>query len=145
PCARPRLPVHTRVLAAIVIAFIYSLSTRPPFRVDIVRDRGALARIVDDGYVENVYRIQLMNASEQVQRYRIGVERLNQPTITGGEEVVLGPADSRWVPVAVRVPPEVAARMGSGAFGMTVVVEQLRQGNQPQVDIREKTTFMVPR
>src|SRR5690606_24702164 len=61
---RPRVLIYTAVLAAIVIAFIYSLSTRPPFRVDIVRDRGALARIVDDGYVENVYRIQLMNASE---------------------------------------------------------------------------------
>jgi len=57
----------------------------------------------------------------------------------------LGAAEARWVPVSVRIPPEVAARMGSGAATMTVVVEQLRQGDRPQVDVREQTTFMVPR
>ena len=142
---RPRVLIYSAVLVAIVVAFVVSLYSRPPFRVDIVRDRGALARIVDDGYVENVYRVQLMNASEEVQKYRIGVEQLAQSKVIGGDDVVLGPAEARWVPIAVRVPPEVAARMGSGAFGMTVLVEQLRQGDQPQVDVREKSTFMVPR
>jgi len=100
---------------------------------------------VDDGFVENVYRIQVMNASEKVQKYRVGVEQLTQSTLQGGEELVLGPAEARWVPIAVRIPPEVAARMGTGAFGMTLVVEQLRQGDHPQVDVREQSTFMVPR
>lgn len=143
--ARPRVMIYTAILLAVVGAFIFSLYSRPPFRANIVRDRGALARVVDDGYVENVYRVQLMNASEQVQTYRIGVEQLSQGKVTGGEDVVLGPAEARWVPVAVRIPPEVGARMGAGAHGMTLVVEQLRQGSEPQVDVREKTTFMVPR
>jgi polyferredoxin len=137
--------VYTAVFVVVVGAFVTSLATRPPFRVDIVRDRGALARVVDDGFVENVYRVQLMNASEQVQHYRVGVESLSQSTVKGGEDVVLGAAEARWVPVSVRIPPEVAARMGSGAATMTVVVEQLRQGDRPQVDVREQTTFMVPR
>ena len=89
--------------------------------------------------------VGLHNASERVQRYRIGVEQLPSARVEGGEEIVLGPAEARWVPVAVRVPPEVAARMGSGASGMTLLVEQLRQGDRPQVDVREHTTFMVPR
>jgi len=110
-----------------------------------VRDRGSLARVVDDGFVENVYRVQLMNASERVQKYRVGVEQLSQSSVSGGDEVVLGPAEARWVPISVKIPPEVASRMGSGAFGMTVVVEQLRQGDIAQVDVREKSTFMVPR
>jgi cytochrome c oxidase accessory protein FixG len=143
--ARPRVLIYTTILFVVVGAFVFSLMSRPPFRVDIVRDRGALARVVDEGYVENVYRVQLMNASESVQKYRIGVEQLTQASVSGGEQVVLGPAEARWVPVAVKVPPEVAARMGSGAFNMTMLVEQLRQGDQPQVDVREKTTFMVPR
>jgi hypothetical protein len=29
--------------------------------------------------------------------------------------------------------------------GITIVVEQLRQANTAQVDVREKTTFLVPR
>ena len=143
--ARPRVLVYTAILGAVVVAFVTSLYSRPPFRVDIVRDRGALARVVDEGHVENVYRVQIMNASENTQRYRVGVEQLSQPVVDAGQDIVLGPAEARWVPVSVRVPPEAAARMGSGAHGVTILVEQLRQGSEPQVDVREKTTFMVPR
>lgn len=142
---RPRVLIYAVILVAVVAAFVFSLHSRPPFRVDIVRDRGALARVVDEGFVENVYRLQIMNASEHVQRYRVGVEQLSQPQVDGGQDVVLGPTEARWVPVSVRVSPEVAARMGSGAHGITLLVEQLRQGGSPQVDVREKSTFMVPR
>ena len=142
---RPRVLIYSAILAAVVVAFLHSLYSRPPFRVDIVRDRGALARVVDEGYVENVYRVQIMNASENTQRYRVGVEQLPQALVDGGHDLVLGPAEARWVPIAVRVSPDVAGRMGSGAHGMTLLVEQLRQGSEPQVDVREKSTFMVPR
>jgi cytochrome c oxidase accessory protein FixG len=142
---RPRVLIYSVVLFAAVGFFLVGINSRPPLRVDVLRDRGALARIVDDGFIENVYRVQLMNTSESVQKYRIGIEQLGQSTLKGGEEMTLGPADSRWVPIAVRIPPEAAARMGSGAFPMTVVVEQLRRGDQPQIEVREKSTFMVPR
>ena len=143
--ARPRVLIYTGILVVVVVAFMSSLLTRTPFKVDIVRDRGALARVVEDGFVENVYRVQLMNASEQPQRYRIGVEQLAQSSVQGGDEVLLGPAEARWVPVSVRIPPEVAYRMGSGAHQVTMVVEQLRTADQAQIDLRERTTFMVPR
>ena len=143
--ARPRVLIYTTILFVVVAAFLYSLYTRPPFRVDIVKDRGALARIVDEGYIENVYRVQVMNASESVQRYRVGVEQLPQALIEGGQDVVLGPAEARWIPVAVRIPPDTAGRLGSGSVGMTIVVEQMRQGAAAQVDVREKSTFIIPR
>ena len=143
--ARPRVLLYTAILVAVVGAFMYSLYTRPPFRVDIVKDRGALARIVDDGYVENVYRVQVMNASETVQRYRVGVEQLPQAEVEGGQDIVLGPAEARWVPVSVRIPPDTAARLGSGSMGMTIVVERMRHGVDAQLDVREKSTFMIPR
>jgi cytochrome c oxidase accessory protein FixG len=142
---RPRVLIYTAILVAVVVAFVHSLYSRPLFRVDIVRDRGALARVVDEGFVENVYRVQIMNASENTQRYRVGVEQLPQALVEGGQDLVLGPAEARWVPISVRVSPDAAGRMGSGAHGMTLLVEQLRQGSEPQVDVREKSTFMVPR
>ena len=143
--ARPRVLIYTGVLGVIVFAFVYSLFTRPLCRVDIVRDRGTLARVVDDGYVENVYRIQIMNASESTQHYRIGVEQLSQASVDASPDIALAPAEARWVPMAIRVPPDVAARMSSGAHGMTIVVEQLRQADQAQVEVREHSTFMIPR
>ena len=61
---RPRVLVYSAVLLVIAPAFVASLALRTPFKVDVVRDRGALARLVDEGRIENVYRLQMMNASE---------------------------------------------------------------------------------
>ncbi|MES2089277.1 MAG: cytochrome c oxidase accessory protein CcoG [Pseudomonadota bacterium] len=142
---RPRVLIYTAVLMAVVAVFLVSLLNRSPFKVDVVRDRGALARVVDDGFVENVYRIQLMNATEEPQRYRIGAEQLPQAQVAGGDELLLGPAEARWVPISVKVSPDTAARLGTGSHPIVITVEQLRQGNAPQIDVREKSTFMVPR
>ncbi|MDO8418613.1 MAG: cytochrome c oxidase accessory protein CcoG, partial [Rubrivivax sp.] len=73
---RPRVLVYASVLVLILLALGISLALRSPFKVDVVRDRGALARLVEDGWVENVYRLQLMNTTERVQRYRIQVSGL---------------------------------------------------------------------
>ena len=74
-----------------------SLATRSPFKADVVRDRGALARMVEDGRVENVYRLQLMNATEQPQRLprrRRGPARRDGPCLvrrrSRGDRIALG-------------------------------------------------------
>ena len=71
---RPRVIVYTAVLFLIVSALATSVALRSPFKVDIVRDRATLARQVEDGEVENVYRVQIMNATERVQTYRVTAE-----------------------------------------------------------------------
>ena len=42
---RPRVLVYAAVLGLIGAGFIASLALRAPFRADVVRDRGALARL----------------------------------------------------------------------------------------------------
>jgi cytochrome c oxidase accessory protein FixG len=144
--ARPRVLVYTGILVVVVIAFVAALFMRSPFKVDVLRDRGAMGRVVEDGFVENVYRIQIMNATEAEQHFSIFAEQLSKVQVQAqGGDVVVGPAQARWVPVAVRVPPEVAASLGSGAQPLTMVVTRKRQGTEPEVVVREKTTFMVPR
>src|SRR5690606_22707102 len=54
---RPRVLVYSAVLAAIALAVGTSLFLRVPMKVDVIRDRGALARMVEFGRVENVYRL----------------------------------------------------------------------------------------
>ena len=43
---------YRAILGAVVLAMLISLATRAPFKVDVVRDRGALARIVSGGKIE---------------------------------------------------------------------------------------------
>ena len=146
---RPRVLIYGTVLALICIALAVSLALRTPFKVDVVRDRAALARLVEDGRIENVYRLQLMNASEVAQRFRItvnGLSVLAGAQLVGSGEVTVGAAEARWAPVAVQVPPEVAQRAGSGAHPIEFRIEQLPAADQSSVWTRnERSTFVVPR
>ncbi len=150
---RPRVLVYAAVLLLIGGALVASLALRPPFRVDIVRDRGALARLVDDGWVENVYRLQIMNATERVQRYRIAATGLQGLQTDRVDSVEVAPAEARWVPVAVRVPPHSAEAAGAGSHPLQFTVERLGEGHgaddggrgDSKRQVVEKSTFIVPR
>lgn len=58
------------------LALIGNLVLRALQKVDIVRDRAALARIVQGGKIENVYRLQIMNARETPQTYTLSADGL---------------------------------------------------------------------
>ncbi|MEO5735435.1 MAG: cytochrome c oxidase accessory protein CcoG [Rubrivivax sp.] len=155
---RPRVLIYGAVLLLICAGLVSSLALRAPFKVDIVRDRGSLARLVDNGWIENVYRLQVMNATERLQRYRITVEGLAGITAAADGHVdgdvdgvtEVPPAEARWLPVAVRVPPQTAQRNGSGAHAIRFKVERLPSdaasaGADVSRSVTEASTFVVPR
>ncbi len=152
---RPRVLFYTGVLGVIVLGLALALALRSPFRVDVVRDRGALSRTIEDGYIENVYRLQLMNATEQAQRYRIDVTGQRDLRIAPLAEVLVESAGARWVPVAVRLPPEAATALGPGSHRIEFTILQLAPtgpatptgapGAAPGPALVEKSTFVVPR
>ncbi len=143
---RPRVLVYTAILLVIVTAMAVSLYMRDPFKVDVVRDRASLARIVDEGQVENVYRLQIMNATELSQQYRITATGLAGARVLGvPDPLMLEPAQARWIPLAVRIPFEAAQASGGGAHGISFGVEQLARPDRVSATVTEKTTFVVPR
>jgi polyferredoxin len=71
---RFRTVIYSAVLLAVASAAALSLATRNPLRVDILRDRGALAREASPGIIENVYRVQIMNTDETARRFSIRAE-----------------------------------------------------------------------
>jgi cytochrome c oxidase accessory protein FixG len=142
---RPRVLIYSAVLIIISGALLASLLLRATFRVDVVRDRSSLARIVDDGYIENVYRLQLMNATEAPQRFQVTVAGM--PEMSLERELVLDvqAADSRWVTASVRVPPLTASQAGAGAHPIAFHIQREATGNEPSRSVVEKSTFVVPR
>jgi cytochrome c oxidase accessory protein FixG len=142
---RPRVLVYGAILGAVGIAFIASLALREPFKVDVVRDRGSLARIVADGQVENVYRLQIMNATEHAQRYAVAVEGLPGIAVVKGDPADIGPAQARWVPVRVQLPHASAASLAGRSSAIMFRIERVAEGAQPARTVFEKSTFIVPR
>ncbi|MFM2059464.1 MAG: hypothetical protein RLY71_3849 [Pseudomonadota bacterium] len=142
---RPRVLIYTVILFVIVGAVGTSIWLRDPFKVDVVRDRASLARIVEDGKIENVYRLQIMNTTETTQIYRLGVEGLQGLVLSEIPEIKLGPAEAKWVAVNVQLPPEAAESAGPGAKVIHFDINRIDQAGGAPVSLREKSTFMIPR
>ena len=143
---RPRVLVYTAVLLVLVGGLAASIALRSPFRVDVVRDRASLARLVDDGYIENLYRLQIMNATERPQRYHVAVQGLPGIRIEGSDTLEVQPAEARWMTVSVRVPPETAVAKTTGAHPIAFEVQRLNpQPDAPVARTVEQSTFVLPR
>ena len=142
---RPRVLIYTGVLVLLCAGFVVSLALRDPFRVDVVRDRGTLARLVGEGQIENVYRLQVMNATESSQRYRVLLDGLPGAVLSSSPDFEVGPAQARWLPVSVQIPPGSARDLGPGAHPIRFRVERVAQGDEAPAAVQEKSTFVVPR
>ena len=135
---RPRVVIYGGVLLTLSVALAWSLAARMPLKVDVVRDRAALARSAAGGRLENVYRLQVMNATEQAQRYRITASGLDGLTLVSPAEVEVGPAQSRWVAVRLQIGG------GSAAPGSHPIEFGVADA-AGQSHVSEKSAFLVPR
>jgi cytochrome c oxidase accessory protein FixG len=135
---RPRIIVYTAILVAITSAWIWGLATKPSLRVDVIRDRMTLAREVEGGLVENVFRLQVMNVSEQQQQYQVTVSGLNGIQLMGEPGIDMPAASNRNVTFQVRVPQE-SAQKGSHTiyFDVKSLVDE-------KISVHEKAIFLMP-
>jgi cytochrome c oxidase accessory protein FixG len=133
---RPRVLVYAAILLAIVAAAAVSLWLRVPLKVDVIRDRAAIAREVGDE-VENVYRLQIMNTTEEARTYEIRVEGLKEIHLTGAGLVSLDGASTRMVPIGVRV---MAGQAEPGTHPIAFIVSA---PESPRETVREKSVFIV--
>ncbi|RYF07898.1 MAG: cytochrome c oxidase accessory protein CcoG [Comamonadaceae bacterium] len=136
--ARPRVLIYSAALVALCVAMLVSLVVRTPLKVDVVRDRAALSRIVAGGKLENVYRLQIMNATEEPQRYRISASGLEGLELASEPEVAIDAAQSHWVSVRLQIPYGSAA---PGSHPVTFAIQALERKDQ----VVEKSVFLVPR
>ena len=134
---RPRVLVYTAILAVVVLAMGWSLAVRAPFRVDVVRDRGAMARMASGGRIENVYRLQIMNATESAQRLRITVDGLPGLAVVSDNLALVDATASRWVAVRVQAP------YAGAVPGSHPIHFQIQSVDAP-AHVAEKSVFIVP-
>ena len=136
---RPRVLVYSVVLVLLVAAMGASLALRNPLKLDVIRDRGSMGREVEDGRIENVYRLQLMNTSEQAQLLRVSVSGIPSVRVVEEGPIDIDGATTRAVPVRVRVDP------GAGKPGSNKIAFTVRSVNDPDLCVSEGAAFIVPR
>ena len=136
---RPRVLIYTAILGLIIVAVCTSLFLRTPLKMDVIRDRGSMGREVEDGMIENVYRLQIMNTSEEQQHFKIAVSGLPGLSLVTREEVTLQPTETLGWPVRLRVPH------GVGEKGSNKIQIELQSLDDPSLHVRESAVFIVPR
>ena len=135
---RPRIVIYTTILVAITVAAAWSLATRIPLKVDVIHDRSLLARKANDGRIENVYTLKIMNTTEEPKRYALSVDGLDGIEIAGERIVEVESAKNQEVTVIVRVPPE------SAKTGANTIYFDIKAQNHDKIAVHEKATFLMP-
>ncbi len=141
---RPRVLLYGALLLAATVGLVASISGRSPVRMDVVRDRGVMARVVEGGAAENIYRLHVMNATESVQHYRVEVRGPDGVTLVQPLEINLNPVEARTYPISVRLPSEAVSAQAGRILQIKFAVSQLVGGKAVPL-VLENTTFHVPR
>jgi len=136
---RPRVLVYSAVLVALVGAMSASLALRNPLKLDVIRDRGAMGREVDDGRIENVYRLQVMNTSEQPLRLNVSASGMPSATVVDDRIIEIDGTTTRAVPVRVRID------QGAGTPGANRIEFTLQSLDDPNLRVTEGAAFIVPK
>ncbi|MCV6627459.1 MAG: cytochrome c oxidase accessory protein CcoG, partial [Cellvibrionaceae bacterium] len=71
---RPRFIGYTLAVIAMVSLFAYTVGTRTPLGVDVIRDRGAKLFRERDGHIENVYMVKINNMGRGEAYYTVEVQ-----------------------------------------------------------------------
>jgi polyferredoxin len=149
---RSRVLIYATILGLIILGLMIILLLRSHFRVDIVRDRGVMARLSDDGKLENVYRLQIMNGTESVQHYKLNVSGIKDLEIESedatndevmkneahNKTIAVNPAESRWLIVDLKIPD---GTLESGSHKIEFEIQAI----ESKEIVTEKSVFLVPR
>jgi polyferredoxin len=151
-------------MLVMVSIFVTALATRTTLRVDVIRDRGMLGREVAGGMIENVYRLQMMNATEHRLLLSVSADGLpglslqfadpavavlrtspqagdNTVGVTDVPQVEIAPASNRVLAVVLRV-PQGAAKPGS--YPIRFVTTSSAIDGHESLTVREASSFILP-
>lgn len=102
---RPKLIGYAVVLLVMVGLLMVELYTRVPLEVDIIRDRSSLYRETNEGWIENVYTLKILNKSQQGQRFSVEVIGLEGHIYNGQSEINVGGGEVFNLPISVAMDP----------------------------------------
>ena len=138
--ARPRVLAYAALLLAVSAAFVVGLSLRSPFHVDIVKDRGSLGRLLEDGRVENTYRAHVLNTDLQPHDYRVAADGLAGLRAQWQSPLRVAGAERASMTLYLAAPAE-PLQVLRGRTQAVVLTVQRDDG----ASVQAKASFYVPR
>jgi cytochrome c oxidase accessory protein FixG len=136
---RLRTILYGSLLLLLFSGFVYSISQRVPLRIELLRDRNALYRTLDESHIENIYTLKVLNMDSRDHSYRIhleGVPGAQLAAAAGTVSVRAGEIMSIPLPVKAEI-----AELAPGIHELSVVLESI---DTPALHARAITRFITP-
>ncbi len=138
---RPLSIMYGGLLLIFVLGFFYAISTRLPLELNIVRDRKSLFQETDEGLIENVFEIRMMNMDAKAHDFELSVapgdfKQVQLKSATTKITLESGQIDEMPVRVIVN-PDEIKSRSSKIFF-------ELKASDDSGLQIKEPAKFLGP-
>jgi cytochrome c oxidase accessory protein FixG len=136
---RPRVVIYAAILACISLALVVSVLLRVPLELDVVRDRNNLYRETNEGWIENVYTLKIMNMDSTPHTFVLSATGIPGLILdSDAAAIVLEAGQARDVTVRLVADPANLARRSS------TVQFEARAEDQHGLVVREDARFLGP-
>jgi cytochrome c oxidase accessory protein FixG len=100
---RPRVAIYGALLMLLVVGFAIAVAVRSPVSLDVLRDRNTLFRLTEDGRVDNVYTVRILNKSEHDRVFRLEAHGASPLTLLPANREYRVPSGAVYsLPIRVR-------------------------------------------
>lgn len=135
---RPRLIGYVVVLAVMVSVFSYTIISRIPVEMTVIRDRNNLFVETNAGEIDNIYSINLVNMDEAMHEFEITLRDFPQGEIIGDTLYTLDSGEVRTLNLRVRANPETLDRPS------TEISFEAVSTDMPSLRAASESRFMKP-
>jgi cytochrome c oxidase accessory protein FixG len=135
---RPRIVIYGALLTALVVGFVVAVAMRSPVALDVIRDRKSLYQLTDDGHVDNVYTVRILNKTEQAQRFVLEATGSSALTLLpDGREYSVPSGEVYSLPIRVR-------RSTYDPLGAETITLTLRSIDDAEIHTQTEARFLAP-
>ena len=135
---RPRIIGYVTMLAVMISVFAYNIIARVPLELTVMRDRGDLYVQTQEGRIENIYTLHIVNMTDKQHRYTLSVEGLTDVRIVGDREPLVSAGGDLTLSLRLNAAPD-SVTSASAPIHFMLVAE-----DNPDLSVRVESRFMRP-
>lgn len=102
---RPRLVGYGVAILLMVSLFLFTIFTRTPLELDVIRDRNQLYSINNQGLIENIYTLKIINMDNADHEFSVSVDGIEGINIKNNGTVTAKPLEVLTLPIRVEADP----------------------------------------
>lgn len=135
---RPRLFAYVFAVAAMLVVFAYTIATRAPASIDVLRDRGAQMYRISGGDIHNVYTLKINNMDARAHTFDVNLRSDLPFEVENYRALEILPGEVFSVPLRLAIDRQA---LPGAKVDITIVIQSRSDAT---ITAAEQTIFMGP-